>query len=221
MVMLDISVAWRLIGSIGIVLFLIGQVKAGEPPAHAATVQDIGPVQLPPAVAKSLESWSYAMAMNAATWGCPAVIMHHLRYNDALGPKPKAAPNAIWRMSNISTPRLSEEAGYVTPNVNTVYGFGFLDLGPQPIIMTLPDSRGRYYMVEVVDMWTNAFAYPAGVEGGYRGGTFALVGPGWKGDLPSGIRRIDAPTRWVLIQPRVHLSSSFAEEWAYRERPGG
>jgi hypothetical protein len=203
--MLDISVAWRLIGSIGIVHFLIGQVHGGEPPARAATVQDVGPGQLPPAVARSLESWSYAMAMNAANWGCPAVIMHHLRYNDAMGPNPKAAPNAIWRMSNISTPRLAEEAGYVTPNVNTVYGFGFLDLGPQPIIMTLPDSRGRYYMVEVVDMWTNAFAYPAGVEGGYRGGTFALVGPGWKGDLPSGVRRIDAPTRWVLIQPRVHL----------------
>jgi hypothetical protein len=161
--------------------------------------------RLPPEQAKALESWSYALALNAATWGSPAVIMHNLRYNDALGPNPKAAPNSIWRMANISTPKLSEEAGYVTPNVNTVYGFGFLDLGPQPIIMTLPNSGGRYYMVEVVDMWTNAFAYPAGVDGGYEGGKFALVGPGWSGELPSGIKRIDAPTRWVLIQPRVHL----------------
>ena len=108
-------------------------------------------------------------------------------------------------MANISTPELAEQAGYVTPNVNTVYGFGFLDLGPQPVIMTLPDSRGRYYMVEVVDMWTNAFAYPAGVDHGYGGGTVAMVGPGWKGNLPPGLRRIDATTRWVLIQPRVHL----------------
>jgi DNA sulfur modification protein DndE len=54
-------------------------------------------------------------------------------------------------------------------------------------------------------MWTNAFAYAAGAANGYRGGTYALVGPGWSGTLPPGVRRIDAPTRWVLIQPRVHV----------------
>ena len=125
----------------------------------------------------------------------------------SFGPSPKAAPNDIWRMPNISTPQLSEESGYVTPNVNTIYGFGFLDLGPQPIILTLPDSKGLYYMVEVCDMWTNVFAYPAGAVNGYKGGKFALVGPGWKGTLPDGIQRIDSPTRWVLIQPRVHLKN--------------
>jgi DNA sulfur modification protein DndE len=38
-----------------------------------------------------------------------------------------------------------------------------------------------------------------------QGGTFALVGPGWKGEVPSGVTRIDSPTPWVLIQPRVHV----------------
>jgi hypothetical protein len=198
-----ISVRNHLVGVIVILAVfadrVIGQVPT--PPAGQGTPLD----RLPPANAKALESWSYAMALNAATWGSPAVIMHCLRDHDAFGSTPKAAPNSIWRMENISTPELAEQSGYVTPNVNTLYGFGFLDLGPQPIIMTLPDSRGRYYMVEVVDMWTNAFAYPAGVDRGYRGGRVALVGPGWKGDLPQGVRRIDAPTRWVLIQPRVHL----------------
>jgi Protein of unknown function (DUF1254) len=39
----------------------------------------------------------------------------------------------------------------VTPNVNNVYGFGFMDLEQGPIIITTPDSQGRYYMVEIVD----------------------------------------------------------------------
>ena len=56
-------------------------------------------------------------------------MMYNMRDNDAVGPKPKAAQNSIWRMENISTPKLSVESGYVTPNVNVVYGFGFLDLG--------------------------------------------------------------------------------------------
>jgi hypothetical protein len=190
-----------------VALALAVRPAGGGERAADARASNGGLVGLPTANARALETWSYALALDAATWGSPAVIMHALRSNDALGPRPKASPNALWRMANVSTPELSEQAGYVTPNVNTVYGFGFLDLGPEPVVMTLPDSRGRYYMVEVVDMWTNAFAYPAGVDGGYGGGTFAMVGPGWKGDLPDGMRRINAPTRWVLIQPRVHLKN--------------
>ena len=54
--------------------------------------------------------------------------MYALRDNDAVGAKAKAKPNTVWRMEDISTPELSKEAGYVTPNVNVIYGFGFLDL---------------------------------------------------------------------------------------------
>ncbi|MGO8916202.1 MAG: DUF1254 domain-containing protein [Stellaceae bacterium] len=152
-----------------------------------------------------LREWSYSLALQAATWGGPLVTMYQLRYHDAVGPKAKAAPNSVWRMVDISTPELSKEAGYVTPNVNVIYGFGFLDLRQQPIILDVPDSNERYYMVEIVDMWTNAFAYVGGNATGYKGGKVALVGPGWKGTLPPGVRRIDCLTPWVLIQPRVHL----------------
>ena len=155
--------------------------------------------------ANALSAYSEALAVAAASWGSPLVTMYSLRYNDAVGPHPKAAVNAIWRMEDISTPELSQEAGYVTPNVNTLYGFGFLNLAAEPIILTVPDSHGRYYMVEIVDFWTNAFAYAGGVATGYKGGKFALVGPGWKGKLPPNVKRIDSPTRWVLVQPRVHV----------------
>ena len=155
--------------------------------------------------AKALEDWTYAVALDAANWGSPAVIMYNMRASDALGAKPKAAPNSIWRMTNISTPELSVESGYVTPNVNVIYGFGFLDLGPEPIILSVPDSKGLYYLVEIVDMYSNAFAYAGGTATGYKGGKFALVGPGFKGTLPAGVQRIDCPTRWTLIQPRVHV----------------
>lgn len=155
--------------------------------------------------AKALEVYSDALGFTAATWGGPLVTMYSLRYNDAVGPHAKAPANAIWRMEDISTPELSREAGYVTPNVNTLYGFGFLDLSAEPVILSVPDSRGRYYMVEIVDFWTNAFAYAGGVATGYKGGKFALAGPGWKGKLPPNVKRIDCPTRWVLAQPRVHV----------------
>ena len=165
---------------------------------------------LPPLDAKgtaALHDYAYSLALQAAVWGIAPATFYAWRYNDALGPRSHAPPGQIWRMSDISTPKLSEEAGYVTPNVNTVYGFGFIDLGAEPVVLTLPNSHGRYYMVEILDAYTNAFAYPAGADSGYDGGTFALIAPGWKGTLPAGIRRIYAPTRWVVLQPRVHMKN--------------
>ena len=165
---------------------------------------------LPPLDAKgraALRDYAYSLALQAALWGIAPTTFYAWRYNDALKPDAHAPPGEIWRMSDISTPELSEKAGYVTPNVNTVYGFGFMDLGPEPVVLTLPNSHGRYYMVEVLDAYTNAFAYPAGKDLGYDGGTFALIGPGWRGTLPAGIRRIYSPTRWVVLQPRVHMKN--------------
>ncbi|WP_242606196.1 DUF1254 domain-containing protein [Legionella cincinnatiensis] len=161
--------------------------------------------QLPKNMDKNVSEYSYSLALQAATWGLPIVTMYNLRYNDALKLDAKSRPNSIWRLENIATPSLSEQAGYVTPNTNVIYGFGFLDLSKEPIILSVPDSNNRYYMVQLLDMYTNSFAYVGGVTTGYKGGTYALVGPNWKGKLPNHITRIEAPTPWILIQPRVHV----------------
>lgn len=107
-----------------------------------------------PAQSKALGEWSESLALQAASWGAPAVVMYNLRYNDAVGPKPKAASNQIFRMEIISTPEEAAKSGYVSPNVNTLYGFGFLDLGPEPVIMSMPNSEGRFYTIETLDFWS-------------------------------------------------------------------
>jgi hypothetical protein len=162
-------------------------------------------LQASPEQAKAIEDWTRTLAVQAATYAAPLVAMYNLRDTVAVGARPKARPGEIWRMEDISTPKLSAESGYVSPNVDVVYGFGFADLGVEPVILTAPDSGDRYYMIEVVDMYTNAFAYPAGGASGYKGGKFAFVAPGWKGDLPEGVKRIEAPTRWIEFQPRVNV----------------
>src|SRR5215475_9083387 len=146
---------------------------------------------------KQMGEFTEATVAQLALYGQPLVAMYLLRQSICFGEKPKAAPGEIWRITDIVTPTIAQQAGYVSPNANVIYGFGFLDLGRGPVILTVPDSNNRYYMVEICDMWTNAFAYAGGLATGYKGGTFALVGPRWNGSLPSGVTRIDAPTRWV------------------------
>ncbi len=184
----------------------LAQTAGGQPSPTTDAGHSDGP-QMSPERVKEIGAWVYSLALQAATYAAPINAMYLLRHSTSTGPNPKAPPGQIWKMSDISTPKLSEESGYVTPNVNVVYGFGFVDLAREPAILTAPDSNGRYYMIEICDMWTNAFAYPAGATAGYKGGKFALVGPGWEGTLPAGVTRIDCPTRWIEIQPRVHVAN--------------
>ena len=174
---------------------------------QAAVIHAAGKTQYSPEQAKAIKAWAHSLALQAATFGAPIVGMYNLRQTVATGPNPKAKPGTLWRMPNISTPQLAKESGYVTPNVNTIYGFGFMDLSQEPVVVTAPDSHGRYYMIEIVDMWNNAFAYAAGKKAGYKGGKYAIVGPGWQGTLPDGVKRIDSPTLWVELQPRVHVKN--------------
>jgi hypothetical protein len=157
--------------------------------------------------AKGSASWLSALALQAATYAVPIVAMYNLRDATSVGVGAKTSPNQIWRVENIASPTIAAQAGYVTPNVNVIYGFGFMDLSQQPIILSAPDSQGRYYMVEICDMWANAFAYAGGAARGYQGGTFALVQSGWQGELPDGAKHIECPTRWVEVQPRVHVKN--------------
>lgn len=180
------------------------------PAGHAQAQQtrsDAEPSSGAEAAMKAAASWAGALALQAATYGAPIVAMYNLRATVCFGPNAKAPPGKIWNFEDIATPSLAAESGYVSPNVNVVYGFGFADLGQEPYVLTAPDSGDRYYMIQVVDMWTNAFAYPVGGPSGYKGGKFAFVGPGWKGALPEGLTRIDCPTRWIEIQPRVHVKN--------------
>jgi hypothetical protein len=168
-------------------------IKAGSPNAAQAV---------------AAESWLSGLALQAATYAVPIVAMYNLRDATSVGPSAKAQPNEIWRVSEIADPEVAEQLGYVTPNVNVIYGFGFMDLAQQPIVLKAPDSRDRYYMIQICDMWTNSFAYVGGPETGYEGGAYALVGPGWQGELPDGVKRIDCPTRWIELQPRVHVKNA-------------
>jgi hypothetical protein len=96
-------------------------------------------------------------------------------------------------------------------NFDTLYSFAWVDLSRGPIILSLPDTNGRYYLVPALDMWTDVFCSLGSRTTGTAAGDFAFAAPDWRGALPSNIEKIAAPTSliWVMGRVQTHGPSDF------------
>lgn len=151
------------------------------------------------------EARAFKNGVEAYLYGYPLVLMDVTR---KMGTQPDApGPHGpINQFVNIWTFPDPAFTIIVSPNADALYTAAFLDLAREPMVLRVPDTQGRYYLMQIMDAWTNVFAAPGKRTTGAKEADFAIVGPGWQGTLPQGVKKIQAPTNLVWIMGRTQCN---------------
>ena len=94
------------------------------------------------------------------------------------------------------------------PNADTLYSIAWLNLSEQPYLLNVPNSGSRYYLMPMLDAWTNVFSDPGTRTTGDGAKEFAITGPNWTGSLPIGVSELKSSTNMVWIIGRTYCTGT-------------
>ena len=147
---------------------------------------------------------AHAIALEAYLYLYPLVIMDITRKQSTnIEPGKELGKGPMNMFVNIPEYPPASFKGVVRPNFDTLYSSAWLDLTKEPLVVSAPDTNGRYYLLPMMDMWTDVFASPGWRTTRTDAANFLVTPPGWQGDVPEGFQHIKAPTPYVWIIGRT------------------
>jgi hypothetical protein len=106
------------------------------------------------------EQEAQSIAVDAYIYFYPLVTMDVTRKQLTNVEPGKGIGSPMNVMYNVPTFPTADMKLVVRPNFDTLYSIVYLDLTKEPIVVSVPDTGGRYYLLPILDMWTDVFASP-------------------------------------------------------------
>ena len=91
--------------------------------------------------------------------------------------------------------------------LDTLFAVAWADLDKEPLVLSVPDTEGRYYVIALFDLWSNVFASIGKRTTGTGAASFLIAGPGWQGTPPSDVKQVfRSPTRFVWVNGQMQAN---------------
>ena len=101
-----------------------------------------------------------------------------------------------------------DDHAVTAPNADTLYTTAWIDVSKEPWVFSIPDMGDRYYLMPMLDGWTDVFQVPGKRTTGGKAQKYAITGPGWTGKLPDGVTEYKSPTGMVWILGRIYCTGT-------------
>ncbi|OAO04301.1 hypothetical protein A8B75_09775 [Sphingomonadales bacterium EhC05] len=168
-------------------------------PCASATAADVV------AAEDSQSAISEAEAQQIFDYAYPLVIMkisQDLMFTVPI--RERSVPNHFIHFKRLAMP---QNKAVVLGNRNTLYSVGWIDLSKGPVVFEIPDMGERYYVLPLLDAWTNTFKSFGSRTTGQRAQKYFIVNSDWNGKVPAGYEKVVSPTNMVWITGRIQADS--------------
>ena len=152
-----------------------------------------------------------AIGVDAYVYAYPLVTMEMTRrvMTNVAAPEGTRAP-----MGQLVRMRSYPDASFrdvTAPNADTLYTTAWFDVSKEPWVLSLPAMGERYFLLPMLDGWTEVFQVPGTRTTGDKAKSWAIIGPNWKGKLPQGVREYKSPTAIVWLLGRIYCTGTPAD----------
>ncbi len=157
-------------------------------------------------------------AFEAVLYGTASVLQYRQMYQQAVDRDDRGF-TGFNRFAHDRALAGPDYAIFKTPNADTLYSCAWLDLTAGPVILDVPPTGGRYFTVNLLDMFANASNISTRTHGN-AGGRFLIATTDWRGEVPAGVRlfRVTTPHMWLLLRILVERKTDVAPANALQDR---
>lgn len=148
------------------------------------------------------------IAVESYIFGYPLVTIEMTRriMTNVVEPTDNKAPmGQFFHLRSYPDPDFKE---VTTPNADTLYSIAWIDLAKEPYILHVPAEHDRYYLMPMLDAWTNVFGSPGTRTTGTSEQDFIITGPEWNGQSPPGLIEYKSLTNLVWIIGRTYCTGT-------------
>jgi hypothetical protein len=155
-----------------------------------------------------VRSEAVSIATEAYIYGYPLVTFDMARKQQTNVATPDAEHAPVGQVIKMRTYPAVDNHCCAAPNADTLYTLVWLDVSVEPWILSIPDMGERYYIVPMLDGFSEVFKVASSRTTGGGPQTYAITGPGWSGALPQGMTQVASPTGMVWILGRIYSTGT-------------